>query len=88
MKWVRSRQIPPYALVVVAAIGIGLWPQSGRGGAQPAADRPSLRQIVEFELPGPPGKRFDYLTIGEDGNYLLSAHLGRTPACGRLSSRP
>ncbi|PYN12780.1 MAG: hypothetical protein DME05_20580 [Candidatus Rokuibacteriota bacterium] len=35
-----------------------------------------MRQIVEFELPGPPGKRFDYLTIGEDDNYLLSAHLG------------
>jgi len=74
----RSRQIPPYALVVtiVAAIGVGLWTQLGRGGAQPAADHPSLRQIVEFELPGPPGKRFDYLTIDEDDNYLLSAHLG------------
>src|SRR5436309_4696695 len=74
----RSRQIPPYALVVtlVAAIGVGLWTQFGRGGAQPAADHPSLRQIVEFELPGPPGKRFDYLTIDEDDNYLLSAHLG------------
>src|SRR6266446_8603077 len=74
----RSRQIPPYALVVtiVAAIGVGLWTQLGRGRAQPAADHPSLRQIVEFELPGPPGKRFDYLTIDEDDNYLLSAHLG------------
>src|SRR5213078_2422224 len=35
-----------------------------------------LRKIAEFELPGPPGKRFDYLTIDEDDNYLLSAHLG------------
>jgi YVTN family beta-propeller protein len=35
-----------------------------------------LRQIAEFELPGPPGKRFDYLAIDEDDNYLLSAHLG------------
>src|SRR2546426_12396698 len=74
----RSRRIPPYALVVtlVAAIGVGLWTQFGRGGAQPAADHPSLRQIVEFELPGPPGMRFDYLTIDEDDNYLLAAHLG------------
>jgi len=39
------------------------------------ADAP-LRKIAEFELPGPPGKRFDYLTIDEDDNYLLAAHLG------------
>ena len=73
----RSRRIPLSALVVtlVTAIGVGLWTQSGRG-AQPAAEHPSLRLIVEFELPGPPGKRFDYLTIDEDDNYLLSAHLG------------
>jgi len=32
-----------------------------------------LRKVTEFELPGPPGKRFDYLTIDEDDNYLLSA---------------
>jgi DNA-binding beta-propeller fold protein YncE len=35
-----------------------------------------LRKIAAFELPGPPGKRFDYLTIDEDDNYLLAAHLG------------
>src|SRR5206468_8651718 len=67
-----------YALIaaLVAAIGVGLWTQLGRGAAQPAADRPLLRQIAEFELPGPPGKRFDYLAIDQDDNYLLSAHLG------------
>src|SRR5436189_202198 len=41
-----------------------------------AAGHPALRQIAEFDLPGPPGKRFDYLTIDDDNNYLLSAHLG------------
>jgi len=67
-----------YALIaaLVAAIGVGLWTQLGRGVAQPAAGHPSLRQIAEFDLPGPPGKRFDYLTIDDDNNYLLSAHLG------------
>jgi YVTN family beta-propeller protein len=35
-----------------------------------------LRKIAEFELPGPPGARFDYLTIDGDDDYLLSAHLG------------
>jgi hypothetical protein len=36
----------------------------------------TLRQIAAFDLPGPVGKRFDYLTIDTDDHYLLSAHLG------------
>src|SRR5262245_2164305 len=60
---------------LVTAMGLGLWSQIARAGAQPAAGSPSLRQVAEFELPGPPGKRFDYLTIDEDDHYLLSAHL-------------
>ena len=35
----------------------------------------TLRQVGKFDLPGPGGKRFDYLTIDEDDRYLLSAHL-------------
>ena len=35
-----------------------------------------LKQIAVIDLPGPPGKRFDYLTIDNDDGYLLSAHLG------------
>src|SRR3989454_3539058 len=62
------------AIIIVA--GAGGWLGSGRGAARAAADRPALRQVAAFELPGPPGKRFDYLTIDEDDNYLLSAHLG------------
>jgi len=74
----QPRQASRYALIaaLVAAIGVGLWTQLGRSLAQPAAGHPSLRQIAEFDLPGPPGKRFDYLTIDDDNNYLLSAHLG------------
>ena len=74
----QPRQASRYALIaaLVAAIGVGLWTQLGRSVAQPAAGHPSLRQIAEFDLPGPPGKRFDYLTIDDDNNYLLSAHLG------------
>src|SRR5271155_4306045 len=34
-----------------------------------------LKKMTEFDLPGPPGKRFDYLTITPDDHYLLSAHL-------------
>src|SRR5438094_7350437 len=35
----------------------------------------TLKSISSFDLPGPPGKRFDYLTIDYDDHYLLSAHL-------------
>jgi len=36
---------------------------------------PTLKKIAEFDLPGPAGKRFDYLTIDPDDHYLISAHL-------------
>src|SRR5467141_3006614 len=35
----------------------------------------TLKQVVTFDLPGPGGKRFDYLTIDADDRYLISAHL-------------
>ncbi len=35
-----------------------------------------LRKVASFDLPGPGGKRFDYLTIDNDDHYLISAHLG------------
>jgi len=48
--------------------------------ASPLAIIPQLRQhalkkIGEFDVPGPHGKRFDYLTITPDDHYLLSTHL-------------
>src|SRR5262245_58778754 len=69
----------PWRLFVVALLVAGTVAVSSR---RPAATAGAgtvggpLRKIAEFELPGPPGKRFDYLTIDEDDNYLLSAHLG------------
>ena len=62
------------ALVAAGAVGVSC----GRAGGIVDAGTAGapLRKIAEFELPGPPGKRFDYLTIDEDDNYLLSAHLG------------
>jgi len=63
-------------MVVIVMAGAEVWLGIDRGAAQTTTNRPSLRKVAEFELPGPPGKRFDYLTIDEDDNYLLSAHLG------------
>src|SRR5258708_27388985 len=35
----------------------------------------TLKQVTKFDLPGPGGKRFDYLMIDTDDRYLISAHL-------------
>jgi DNA-binding beta-propeller fold protein YncE len=35
----------------------------------------TLKKVGEFDLRGPAGKRFDYLTVDLDDHYLLSAHL-------------
>jgi DNA-binding beta-propeller fold protein YncE len=42
----------------------------------PTALSQTLKKVDAFDLPGPPGKRFDYLTIDYKHGYLLSAHLG------------
>jgi DNA-binding beta-propeller fold protein YncE len=47
----------------------GVWGLSAKPGA------PTLKKVAQFDLPGPPGKRFDYLTIDSDDHYLLSTHL-------------
>jgi len=61
---------------LVAAAGVVASSGRAAGIAGTEVAGAPLRKIAEFELPGPPGKRFDYLTIDEDDNYLLSAHLG------------
>src|ERR1700739_4036836 len=53
-------------LVIVAAGALG---RSGKPGTT------AVKKVTEFDLPGPAGKRFDYLTIDADDHYLLSAHL-------------
>jgi len=73
-----NRKSVLWALFLVATIATGgLGVSSGRAGGTVgvASGGVPLRKVAEFELPGPPGKRFDYLTIDEDDNYLLSAHL-------------
>jgi len=55
---------------------IGLIALSGGLGLTAKPSTPTLKKVTEFDLPGPLGKRFDYLTIDPDDHYLLSAHLG------------
>ena len=57
-------------LIVVVCLNFGVVPWIVQTNAQ------TLKQVTKFDLPGPGGKRFDYLTIDEDDHYLLSAHLG------------
>src|SRR6516225_6133382 len=52
--------------IITLAGAVGICAQSGA---------PTLKKIKEYDLPGPPGKRFDYLTIDTDDGYLISAHL-------------
>jgi YVTN family beta-propeller protein len=54
---------------------LGLTVLVGALGPSAKQGTPTLRKLTEFDLPGPPGKRFDYLTITPDDHYLLSAHL-------------
>jgi len=61
---------------LVAAAGLVVSTGRAAGIAGTGVAGAPLRKIAEFELPGPPGKRFDYLATDEDDNYLLSAHLG------------
>ncbi len=57
-------------------VAMGSWSGTDPGTAATTVERPSLRKVAEVELPGPRGERFDYVTIDEDDNDLLSAHLG------------
>jgi hypothetical protein len=63
-------------ILLAAAVGTGVSIGRAGGAASVGSAAVPLRKVAEFELPGPPGKRFDYLTIDEDDNYLLAAHLG------------
>jgi len=58
--------------------GLSLWQQwTSSSKVRAAGTQDSLlKQIATIELPGPKGKRFDYLTIDPSRHLLLSTHLG------------
>ena len=78
MKAAGWRNMAALALVALA-VGSVFWVEA-RVAASAVQTTPSanrlLRQIAVIDLPGPPGKRFDYLTIDYPDHYLLSNHLG------------
>jgi DNA-binding beta-propeller fold protein YncE len=67
-----------YKLSVISALALFAANFSPMSVAQatPGRSTATLRQIAVIDLPGPVGKRFDYLTIDRPDDYLLSAHLG------------
>jgi DNA-binding beta-propeller fold protein YncE len=63
-------------LVLIGLIGLA----TGVMLAPPAhtaqhATGTTLARVAVIDLPGPPGRRFDYLAIDDDDHYLFSAHL-------------
>ena len=59
-----------------SSMGLGICALFILGCGSPAGmSGQTLKQSAKFDLPGPGGKRFDYLTIDEDDNYLFSTHL-------------
>ena len=58
--------------------GRSLWQRWTNGSAVGASanDDTLLKQISTIDVPGPKGKRFDYLTIDYDRHLLFSTHLG------------
>ncbi len=58
-----------------ALLLLGFITLAGTLGLSAKPGTPTLKKVTEFDLPGPTGKRFDYLTITPDDHYLLSTHL-------------
>jgi hypothetical protein len=64
-------------LILLGLLAVGIYAGRKSLGASATAERPVLlKKVATIEMPGPPGKRFDYLTMDYDDHYLLSAHLG------------
>src|SRR5262245_30406697 len=75
--YVRLRTLVSVACLggVLAATGVRSDSPVGVSAAAAEGGGATLRRIATLDLPGPAGKRFDYLALDEDSNYLFSAHL-------------
>jgi YVTN family beta-propeller protein len=61
----------PALLAGLCLLGPAVAPTTTRAQSAGA----TLKKVAAFDVPGPGGKRFDYLAIDPDDHYLLSAHL-------------
>jgi DNA-binding beta-propeller fold protein YncE len=52
------------------------WSQHSSAGQKSTAGPQLLKQVGSIDVPGPKGKRFDYLTIDPEKHLLFSTHLG------------
>jgi YVTN family beta-propeller protein len=70
-----------YCVALLLLAGFLLWANKSKEALTARADATAssaalLRQVGSIELPGPKGKRFDYLTIDSSRRLLFSTHLG------------
>lgn len=71
-----GRRWPAAVPLKSLALALVLFLVGRAGAAQPGSAPAALRRVTVIHLPGPKGKRFDYLTIDQPDRYLLSAYLG------------
>jgi DNA-binding beta-propeller fold protein YncE len=73
----RRKQIAVVLACFVAGVAVLAANQSGKSRAAGPSPSPQILKITGYiDVPGPKGKRFDYLTIDTSRNLLFSTHLG------------
>ena len=72
MKGLQATTLAVAALLTTAVVTAG---PAGPGATRPA-DARTLRLVKTIDLPGPAGKRFDYLIVDPASGRLYSSHLG------------
>lgn len=72
-----SSRFAATSLTVVATAAFWIIPAlAADAEAETLMSGAPLKPVAVIDLPGPSGKRFDYLMIDDDDRWLLSAHLG------------
>ena len=69
--------VMPVVLIFSVILPVACTGQRGDSSSSSSSARTQLlKQVGSIELPGPKGKRFDYLTIDPSRHLLFSTHLG------------